>query len=350
MTVSELDDLLAFRNLREPYFRMSAQGRPLHEKRYLKTLEVQGTVLRGVVDADKVAAEFAHGATLLLDSMNHYHSPIRALCDRLREELGAPTEAVGFVTPPNSEGLTPHQDNTEVFVLQIHGRKSWKVYPQIRPLVQQGEVFTPSALGEPVLDVVLEPGDFLYIPWGSPHAAVAGDDVSVHLSVMLRPPTWATIAQELIKTALAELPFAPIPLAAQGLRDPDATAVHAVLDAALQPSRVSEMFQDYVRAVRGVPARRAGFLQQVGRLGDLESGTMLRVDQRVPYEIVEAADVRVVTDGRAYRYPAEALPALRLIEASERPFPISALTGVCPPNLVRSIVRNLVVNGVLTIV
>lgn len=33
-----------------------------------------------------------------------------------------------YLTPPNSQGFAPHFDDIEAFVLQIEGKKRWKLY------------------------------------------------------------------------------------------------------------------------------------------------------------------------------------------------------------------------------
>jgi lysine-specific demethylase/histidyl-hydroxylase NO66 len=77
------------------------------------------------------------------------------------------------LTPSGSQGFAPHYDDIEAFVLQLEGRKHWKLY---KPR-SEGEVlprysssnFNEDEIGSPVLDVVLEPGDMLYFPRGFIH-------------------------------------------------------------------------------------------------------------------------------------------------------------------------------------
>ena len=33
-----------------------------------------------------------------------------------------------YITPPNSQGFAPHYDDVDAYILQIEGRKRWRVY------------------------------------------------------------------------------------------------------------------------------------------------------------------------------------------------------------------------------
>jgi lysine-specific demethylase/histidyl-hydroxylase NO66 len=69
-----------------------------------------------------------------------------------------------------TQGFAPHWDDIEAFVLQLEGKKRWQVYAprseeETLPRYSSRDLSTEE-LGEPVLDVTLEPGDLLYFPRG----------------------------------------------------------------------------------------------------------------------------------------------------------------------------------------
>ena len=99
-----------------------------------------------------------------------------------------------YLTPANSQGFAPHYDDIEAFILQLEGRKHWKIYQprsgeEVLPRFSSGRTrkqsididlevllyplfignFTEDDIGKPFLEVVLEPGDLLYFPRGFIH-------------------------------------------------------------------------------------------------------------------------------------------------------------------------------------
>lgn len=121
-----------------------------------------------------------------------------------------------YLTPPDSQGFSPHFDDIDAFVLQLEGKKLWKVYPPrsesemlprySSPNFEQGEI------GEPVLEAVLEPGDLLYMPRGTVHQACCVPGAhSLHVTISTNQfNTWADILElafpQALQQAVAEVP------------------------------------------------------------------------------------------------------------------------------------------------
>lgn len=113
-----------------------------------------------------------------------------------------------YLTPPNSQGFAPHYDDIEAFVLQLEGAKHWKVYGPRNPQEHLPRVsstnFAQDEIGEPILDVKLEPGDMLYFPRGFIHQAetVEGKH-SLHITVsMYQKTSYADLLEALVPVAL----------------------------------------------------------------------------------------------------------------------------------------------------
>jgi lysine-specific demethylase/histidyl-hydroxylase NO66 len=77
------------------------------------------------------------------------------------------------LTPAGTQGFAPHYDDIEAFVLQLEGKKRWRVY---KPLKKQDVLprfssnnFSQADVKDPVIDVTLEAGDLLYFPRGWIH-------------------------------------------------------------------------------------------------------------------------------------------------------------------------------------
>ncbi|EGW05818.1 Myc-induced nuclear antigen [Cricetulus griseus] len=77
-----------------------------------------------------------------------------------------------YMTPAGSQGLPPHYDDVEVFILQLEGeKKHWHLYSPTVPLAREYSVEPKARIGTPTHDFILKPGDLLYFPRGTIHQA-----------------------------------------------------------------------------------------------------------------------------------------------------------------------------------
>ncbi|MBF0543924.1 MAG: cupin-like domain-containing protein [Candidatus Riflebacteria bacterium] len=133
------------------------------------------------------------------DNNRVYHLT-RTLEEELRNRITGPIWANAYLTPGNSYiGL--HRDSHDEINLQFVGSKSWRVYEQdVRfpydrmPL----ELVLPPKDGKsrfheqkPIMEFILNQGDFLYMPRGYWHDPVNTDkDFSLGLTLGVRPICW----------------------------------------------------------------------------------------------------------------------------------------------------------------
>ncbi|KAK1800426.1 hypothetical protein P4O66_005657, partial [Electrophorus voltai] len=90
-----------------------------------------------------------------------------------------------YITPPESQGLPPHYDDVEVFILQLEGQKRWRLYEPTIPLAREYSLEPEDRIGRPTHDIILKAGDLLYFPRGTIHQAdtPAGAEHSTHLTL-----------------------------------------------------------------------------------------------------------------------------------------------------------------------
>ncbi|CAJ1412241.1 unnamed protein product [Effrenium voratum] len=122
------------------------------------------------------------------------HDALAGLVNVLESEFGCLVGVNAYITPAGSQGLAPHFDDVEVFVLQLGGSKAWSLHgsttssplpseQQTLPRYSSGDL-EPASLAEPLLRPKLAPGDLLYFPRGTIHHAPNEDDApSVHLTI-----------------------------------------------------------------------------------------------------------------------------------------------------------------------
>ncbi len=134
--------------------------------------------------------------TLLVQSVNEWVPEVQQLIAPFRflPDWRIDDVMISFATENGSVG--PHLDQYDVFIIQGSGRRHWQVGKRVTAanefyphpdLKQLADDF------EPIIDVVLEPGDMLYIPAGCPHHGVALEP-SMNYSVGFRAPNTAEFA------------------------------------------------------------------------------------------------------------------------------------------------------------
>jgi ribosomal protein L16 Arg81 hydroxylase len=153
---------------------------------------------------------FAQGKTILLNSMQQRWPALAAMSRHLETFFGCPVHTYLLLTPPGAQGLSPHYDAYEIFVLQIDGVKHWRFYGPARqlPLATDQASIPRDQLGPPTKEVFLQPGDLLYMPRGHVHEAFTSDQASLHLTVGVRVYRWLDLLQRaLLELATSEPSF-----------------------------------------------------------------------------------------------------------------------------------------------
>jgi len=206
-----VDELVSTRGLRTPFLRVAKAGSTLANREFTAPAGVGAGVADQVSD-DRLTALFADGATMVLQALHRSWPPVVAFAQQLAAELAHPVQVNAYVTPPQSQGFSDHYDVHDVFVLQVEGEKRWMIRRPVHPSPLRDEPWTDRAAAvaleaqeDPLLDIVLRPGDCLYLPRGFLHAATALGGVSTHLTVGVHTWTRHALAEELLQVALARL-------------------------------------------------------------------------------------------------------------------------------------------------
>ena len=75
-----------------------------------------------------------------------------------------------YLTPPGTQGFAPHWDDVDVFMMQLEGKKHWRLYEPDQKLPRySSKNLNQEDLKEPILEVDMEPGDLIYMPRGTIH-------------------------------------------------------------------------------------------------------------------------------------------------------------------------------------
>ena len=172
---------------------------------------VEDGIARPVVFGDNhssrlpsIYAAYGRGCTLLLSSLELRWPSIARICRDVENQMlchGFPlAERVGanaYLTPAGAKGFNTHYDNHCAIIIQLHGSKSWNIFPPLSdmPLARCERPIRLEDLEPPLIVTELMAGDVLYIPRGFPHCASTGNDSSLHITLSIRAVTWVGVIQ-----------------------------------------------------------------------------------------------------------------------------------------------------------
>lgn len=145
-------------------------------------------------------------ATVQFQHPQRYVDRLWNVVEKLETYFGCLVGSCVYITPANSQGVAPHCDDVDTFHLQLEGSQKWKLY---KPMVELSRDYTQDlpaeSIGEPMLEVTLEAGDFLYFPRGVIYQSMnEGSDMhSTHISISTyQQNTWGDFMNHAVQQAI----------------------------------------------------------------------------------------------------------------------------------------------------
>lgn len=140
-------------------------------------------------DAERVKDWMQRGASLVLNYIDTLTPELAAVANALETRLQAKTQSNLYCSWQQHRAFDTHMDTHDVFALHIVGEKDWNVYEGrldnaiATPEARNPEPgFVDSHKGAVAMKLTLRPGDFLYIPRGQYHDALASSAACIHLT------------------------------------------------------------------------------------------------------------------------------------------------------------------------
>jgi 50S ribosomal protein L16 3-hydroxylase len=178
------------------------------------------------------------GWTLLVQGVDLHHDGAHALLRQFRFVPDARLDDVMISWASDGGGVGPHVDSYDVFLLQASGERRWRIARRFDPTLDERAPLKVLRRFEPEQELVLSPGDLLYLPpnWAHEGIAIGGDCMtcSIGMRAPQRGSFGAELAQRLAETyddptlyrdarqgataAPAEIPLALARFGAQAVR------------------------------------------------------------------------------------------------------------------------------------
>lgn len=343
LSLDDVDRVITTAALRTPFFRLVKAGERIDESAYTRSGRTGSRDVGGMADPARVAALFEDGATIVLQGLHRWSEPVTRFCRDLELELGHPCQVNAYITPPGAQGLALHDDPHDVFVLQAFGQKRWEIH---------------GAPGEPAREPItarVEPGDTIYMPAGTPHAAAAQDVVSGHLTVGVHVTSWRDVLAGMWSHLLDGHPAGHGPVPAGWTTDPAGFArelgvrLESISDALrnVDPLDATERRSERFLSTRAQLAR--GTVAERSAPSLVDDQTVVRRRSGAVCVLRRRGDVLVILLGdRRLEMPAWLEPAMQRI-ASAGTLDVGELASMLPDAESRAVlVRRLIREGFLT--
>ncbi len=194
------------------------------ESRLITHFRKRWALEHGPFAADELPTPKTRQWTLLVQGVDLHDDRARALLERFRFAPDARLDDLMISYASDGGGVGPHFDSYDVFLLQVHGKRRWRIGAQRDLSLQEGLPLKVLANFEPEEEWVLEPGDMLYLPPHIAHDGVAEGECMT-CSIGFRSPSTDELTSQFLYW-LAER-GAQNPAAANPTlyRDPDQPAV-----------------------------------------------------------------------------------------------------------------------------
>lgn len=139
--------------------------------------------------------------TLLVQGLDLHVDAAHDLLGRFRFVPEARLDDLMLSYASEGGGVGPHFDSYDVFLIQVSGRRHWRIGRlgvSTSGALREDVPLKVLADFEPEQDFVLEPGDMLYLPPGWAHDGVAVGGDCMTASVGFRSPWRGELANELL--------------------------------------------------------------------------------------------------------------------------------------------------------
>ena len=169
------------------------------ESRLVRREGARWQVRAGPLPRHALPAVRAPGWTLLVQGLDLHVAAAHQVLSRFRFAPDARLDDLMLSWASDGGGVGPHLDSYDVFLLQVQGRRRWRVGRVGDTAWLPDQPLKILQHFKPEHDWVLEPGDMLYLPpmWGHDGVAVGGDCMTC--SVGFRAPAAAPLAAELLQ-------------------------------------------------------------------------------------------------------------------------------------------------------
>lgn len=136
--------------------------------------------------------------TLLVQGVNLHNRAASDLLQQFRFLPDARLDDLMISYATNGGGVGPHFDSYDVFLLQAHGKRKWRISAQKDLSLLEDQPLKILRNFRPEQEFILEPGDMLYLPPQYAHDGIAMGECMTY-SIGFRAPTYQELGEAFLQ-------------------------------------------------------------------------------------------------------------------------------------------------------
>lgn len=343
---SAVNDMLQKHRLEPPRLRLVRKGEFAPKTSYLRYESKVPFVI-----PEGLSAQLRAGYTLIIDAVDDMTDGVMRLAEDFERELQEGVQVNLYAGWREQQGFNRHCDTHDVVVLQVYGKKYWRVYEGGRPHPLKDDIEPNKEAPQKVVwEGTLEDGDALYIPRGWWHEASGVGEVTLHLTFGIHQRTGVNLLHWMADQLRASTDFrAPLRRFASEEEQQQQLAELR--------RQFLELFDhdllDRYYASQNARARTRGWANLPWSVANETPPMNARVALAVPRQLDLVRDdgaVHFDANGRAWRFDAATEPLLRtLARGPATVAELCAIEGAADAERIRELVGELARNGLVNL-
>jgi 50S ribosomal protein L16 3-hydroxylase len=167
------------------------------ESRFIQHLDGRWRLRHGPLARRSLPSLGTREWTVLVQGVDLHDEAVHALLQQFRFVPQARLDDLMISYASDGGGVGPHFDSYDVFLLQAHGRRRWRIGRQKDLSLQPDVPLKVLSHFEPEEEFVLEAGDMLYLPPKWAHDGIAEGECMTY-SIGFRSPARDELAREML--------------------------------------------------------------------------------------------------------------------------------------------------------
>lgn len=183
------------------------QGNPVHPSHWAHQFEGDEGYYR---DTSAILKAISLKSTVIFDEYYKYSPDVKELIIFLQEALNVYCGCNAYLSQAGGKGFNLHRDTHHTLIFAISGKKRWKIYRYKQDDHQAKQRFLDEPTDQEIIesglchDVIMNPGDLLYIPIGQYHQVENLESNSFHWTVSASLLSQLSILEEAVKQLYQE--------------------------------------------------------------------------------------------------------------------------------------------------